>query len=123
MGEFEKTKILVRKEDVRKAILELNAEGVQQRKRRKLVRRKYRNPGPNYVWHIDDHDKLKPFGFSVHGCIDGFSRKLIWLEVTSSNKELQGVPKKIKADEGTEHSLIELYAYIYAALIMIQVMH
>ena len=137
MGEFEKTKILVRKEDVRKAILELNAEGVQQRKRRKLVRRKYRNPGPNYVWHIDDHDKLKPFGFSVHGCIDGFSRKLIWLEVTSSNKvpeiisqcylqaakKLQGVPKKIKADEGTEHSLIELYTYIYAALIMIQVMH
>ena len=38
-------------------------------------------------------------------------------------KKLQGVPKKIKADEGTEHSLIELYTYIYAALIMIQVMH
>ena len=69
--------------------------------------------------------------------MDGFSRKLIWLEVTSSNKvpeiisqyylqaakKLQGVPKKIKADEGTEHSLIELYTYIYAALIMIQVMH
>ena len=30
--------------------------------------------------------KLKPFGFSVHGCIDGFSRKLICLEVTSPNK-------------------------------------
>ena len=104
--------IFVRKEDVRKAILELNAPGVQQRKRRKLV---------NYVWHIDGHDKLKPFGFSVYGCIDGFSRKLIWLEVTSSNKvpeiisqcylkavkRLKGVPKKIKADDGNEHSLIE----------------
>ena len=73
-------------EDVRKAILEMNAEGVQQRKRRKLIRRKYRNPGPNYMWHIDGHDKLKPFGFTIHECIDGFSRKLIWLKVTSSNK-------------------------------------
>ena len=114
-------KILVRKEDVRKAILELNAEEVQQRNRRKLVRRKNCNPGPNYVWHIDGHNKVKSFGFPVLGCIDGFSRKLIWLEVTSSNKvpgiispyyikavkRLKGVPKKIKADDGTEHSLIE----------------
>ena len=105
---LKRQKILVRKEDVRKAILKLNAEGVQQRRRRKLVRRKYCNLGPNYVGHIDDHDKLKPFGFSVHGCIVGFSRKLIWLEVTSSNKvpeiisqyylkavkRLKGVPKK-----------------------------
>ena len=72
---LKRQKILVRKEDVPKPVFELNAEVVQQRKRRKLVRRKYRNPGPNYVWHIDGHDKLKPFGFSVHGCIDGFSKK------------------------------------------------
>ena len=52
--------------------------------------------------------KLKPFGFSVYGCIDEFSRKMICLEVTSSNKvpeiisqyylkavkRLKGVPKK-----------------------------
>ena len=67
------------------------------------------------------HDKLKPFGFSMHGCIDGFSRCLIWLEVASSNKKpeliakfyldavksLEGIPLQIKADNGTEHSLIE----------------
>ena len=84
---LKKQKILIRKEDVRKAILELKVEGVQQRKRRKLVRWKYRSPSLSYhIWHIDGHDKLKPFGFSVYGCINGFSRKLIWLEVTSSNK-------------------------------------
>ena len=80
-----KRQILVRKKDVRKAILELSAEGVQQRKRRKFVSRIYGHLGPNYVWHIDGHDKLQPFGFSVHACIDGFSKKLIWLEVTSLN--------------------------------------
>ena len=28
--------------------------------------------GPNYVWHTDGLDKLKPYGFAVHGCIDGY---------------------------------------------------
>ena len=37
---LKKQKVLVRQEDFRKTILELNAEGVQQRKR-KLVKRKY----------------------------------------------------------------------------------
>ena len=48
---------------------ELNVEGVQQRKRKKLVRRKFRSLGPNYVWHLDGHNKLKPFDFLVHGSI------------------------------------------------------
>ena len=39
-------KIFVGKEDVRKTILKLKAEGVQQRKRRQLIR------------HIDGHDLL-----------------------------------------------------------------
>lgn len=29
-------------------------------------------------------DKLKPFGFAIHGCIDGFSRRMMWLHVASS---------------------------------------
>ena len=67
----------------------------------------------------------------------GFQKKLIWSEVTSSNKvpeiisqyylkavkRLKGVPKKIKADDGTEHSLIEPIHIIYATLMKIQVMH
>ena len=83
--------------------------------------RKYFSAGPNYSWHIDGHGKLKPFGFLLHGCIDGFSRRLIWLEVSSSNKipeitgkfyldavrQLQSIPKKLKADDGTEYAIIQ----------------
>ena len=29
--------------------------------------------------------KLKPRGFPIHGCVDGFSRKVLWLKVTRSN--------------------------------------
>lgn len=27
--------------------------------------------GPNYTWHLDGYDKLKPYGFCIHGCMDG----------------------------------------------------
>ena len=75
------------KEVVRIALNVLDQEGVSRRKAHRLKRRKYRNKGPNYVWHIDGNDKLRPFGFYVHGCIDGFSRKIIWLPVANTNKD------------------------------------
>ena len=82
-----KTGLKVWREDVRWAILQYDPDGVLRRKQRKLRQRKYFSAGPNYYWHIDEHDKLKPFGFSLHGCIAGFPRRLIWLEVSSSNKK------------------------------------
>ena len=27
--------------------------------------------GPNWLWHIDRYDKRKPYGFAIHGAIDG----------------------------------------------------
>ena len=81
----------------------------------------YKNGGPNCVVHINGYDKLKPFGFSIHGAIDGFSRKLLWLNVVRSNKDpytvsrlyydwiIQGgrVPKVIRCDAGTENVLFQ----------------
>eukprot|EP00111_Clytia_hemisphaerica_P015352 TCONS_00045344-protein len=112
--------IVCRREDVRKFILEFDREGVDLRRKRRLHRRKYVTRGPNYVWHVDGHDKLKPFGFSIHGCIDGYSRKIIWLEVGRTNKVPEvigkyyldavssyGCPRYLKVDDGTEHALIE----------------
>lgn len=64
---------------------QLDPEGCQQRKARRLQRRNYTSPGPNYVWLVNVYDKLKPYGFPIHGCIGGWSRKLMWLKVTRSN--------------------------------------
>ena len=71
---------------IRLALKELDPEGVEMRRNHRLKRRKYVNSGPNEVWHIDGNDKIKPFGFSIHGAIDGFSRKVIWLQVSDTNK-------------------------------------
>ena len=41
--------------------------------------------GPNHIWHIDGYDKLVPFGLAIHGCVDGYSRKIMWLKLSTTN--------------------------------------
>ena len=82
-----KSKGYICRDDVRQIVKQLDPDSVKLRKRKRLYRRRYVADGLNFVWHLDGHDKLKPFGFSIHGCIYGFSRYLIWLEVASSNKK------------------------------------
>ena len=65
------------REGVSKIVCDKDPEGVQLRKRRRLRRRKYTSPDPNFVCHIDGHDKLKPYGLSIHGGIDGFSKRVL----------------------------------------------
>ena len=66
------------------------------------------------------YDKLKPFGFPIHGGVDGFSRKVLWLEVTRSNnapetvaqfyldfvRQNRGCPLQTRTDCGTENGVI-----------------
>ena len=98
----------------------IDPEGVERRRRRRLKRRKYVTPGPNFLWHIDGWDKLAPFGLYIHGAIDGYSRRILWLEVNSTNKnskvvvshyldtveQLGGVPRRVRSDKGTENVII-----------------
>ena len=67
--------------------------------------------------HIDGYDKLKPCGFGIYGAIDGFSRKVIWLNVSSSSSnpayaayyfiqsitELERIPQIVRGDRGREN--------------------
>ena len=65
---------------------QIDREGVRQCKAHRLVRHRYNAQGPNYVWHVDGYDKLKPYGFCFNGgIIDGYSRRILWLEVVNSN--------------------------------------
>ena len=70
---------------VQQLLAEMDPEGRDLRMAHRLKRRQYQNPGPNRAWHCDGYDKLKPYGFPVHGCIDGLSRKVLWLKITRSN--------------------------------------
>lgn len=117
--------IIATSDSVRLTLSVLDAEGVLSRSRRSLRRRTYINNGPNYAIHIDGWDKLKPFGVSVHGAVDGFSRRVLWLRACDSNKkpqyvvqfyidfvkEINGIPMIIYADRGTENSTIRDLQY------------
>lgn len=112
--------LVVDKETVRELLKILDPDGVAARSRHRLVRRQYRTKGPNHLWHIDGYDKLKPFGFCVHGAIDGYSRRILWLEVGPSNndpsiiaqyfvdcvRQIGGTPRIIRADCGTENTYV-----------------
>lgn len=78
--------IITKREDIHEAVVDLDTDGVERRKERNLVRQRYYNSGLNYVSYIDGCNKMKPFGFSIHGFIYGCSQKHVWLAFFSSNK-------------------------------------
>jgi len=63
---------------------------------------------------------LKPFGFCIHGAIDGFSRRILWLGVGPTNndasficqyfidcvRQLGGTARIIRADHGIENGKV-----------------
>ena len=109
--------IQLKRDTVMNILREEDPEGTLQRKSRSIIRRVYTCQGPNNVWHVDGNDKIKQYGFPIHTCIDGFSRKVIWLKVARSNNNpvipasyflkavasLQVIPDPLQTDCGDEN--------------------
>jgi len=114
------TNMHVTQDTVRRILCIIDPEGVRLRGRHRLRRRQYQNRGPNFCIHVDGYDKLKPYGFAIHGAIDGFSRRILWLEASYSNNDpmiiagyylnyvkcIGAVPRLVRADAGTENVLL-----------------
>lgn len=95
----------------------IDPEGKEIRKKRSLKRRIYCTPGPNDYLHIDGHDKLRLLQIYIHGAIDGFSRKVLWLQAADTNKNPKVVasyflkafnkykflPTRVRTDKATEN--------------------
>lgn len=109
--------ITITRDNVQILMKLLDPIGVQIRQKKRLRRRQYFAKGPDFIWHLDSYDKLKRYGLCINGCIDGFSRYLIWLNVytTSSNPRViagyymeavssrKGCPSLMRGDKGTEN--------------------
>lgn len=112
--------VRVRKEDVRILLTMLDPARSEQRKHHRLRRRLYWSSGPNHLWHVDSYDKLKPYGICINGCIDGFSRRLLWVNAYHNSsdpqliggyfmeavQQLRGCPKIVRGDRGTENTVL-----------------
>lgn len=68
--------IRVPRERVRRAMQEVDGVGVRLRRKNEIVRQVYKNPRPMAVWHVDGHLKGILWGITIHGIIDGYSRKV-----------------------------------------------
>ncbi|KAH9471722.1 hypothetical protein Pst134EA_005601 [Puccinia striiformis f. sp. tritici] len=97
---------------VYKLLQGIDPKGVTGRLKQTCKRHVFHVRGPNHVWAIDGHDKLKPFGITVYGFIDAWSRKILGLFVHVTNNDpkhigvyclklvlrLGGIPLKVTAD-------------------------
>ncbi|KAI7933024.1 hypothetical protein MJO28_017860 [Puccinia striiformis f. sp. tritici] len=98
------------------ALKQVDPEGMGERVRQSCKRRVYRTLGPNHIWSCDGHDKLKPFGLTVYGFIDAWSRKILGMYVHVTNNDPRhiavyflhivskagGIPFKVTSDHGTK---------------------
>ena len=112
--------VSVSRDEVMLKLKEVDPQGTILRKAHRLKRRQYISAGANETWHADGYDKIKPFGFPIHGCIDGFSRRIIWLKVSRSNNnpvvpayfylksvnDLEFCPQYLRTDCGNENGLM-----------------
>ncbi len=85
-----------------------------------VYRRSYQVPWANSLWHLDGHHSLIRWSLVVHGCIDGFSRMIIFLHCSSNNLSttvlnlfLDAIendgglwPSRIRVDHGVENVLV-----------------
>ena len=97
----------------------LEARNLQQKKKKKKGH--FTSEGPLWVVSLDGHDKLcgyqnSTFPLGVYGCIDTFSRKILFLFVCYSNSnplvigkmylrylfESEMLPRNLRLDRGTE---------------------
>lgn len=80
--------LVARKCDVSRALRELDPHGTQRRaKDAAKIRSQYKVSGPRGLYHCDAHEKIaKLYSMWIHGCIDGYSRHIIYLRVTPDKK-------------------------------------
>uniref|UniRef100_A0A8C4RTA1 Integrase core domain-containing protein n=1 Tax=Erpetoichthys calabaricus TaxID=27687 RepID=A0A8C4RTA1_ERPCA len=71
--------------------------------------------------YIDSNHKLIPWRFVFHGCVDGYSRTIVYIEASNNNSAstvltffLEGVrnfglPLRVRGDASSENVLVERY--------------
>ncbi|XP_046839481.1 uncharacterized protein LOC124433742 [Xenia sp. Carnegie-2017] len=113
--------VLVQRSRVRESLQRVDPIGRSLRRRYAICRRVYNVKGPNNLWHLDSNHKLISWRMVIHGCIDGFSRAVIYLKCCTDNRastvlnlfkqgvEDFGLPSRVRGDHGVENFEVAKY--------------
>ncbi|CAL8242155.1 unnamed protein product [Merluccius merluccius] len=89
-----------------------------------VARRSYGVRGPLSLVHIDTNHKLIRYNIVVFGGVDGYSRKIMYLNAATNNKaatafsffmrstQLHGLPSRVRGDQGVEN--VDIAHYMFA---------
>ncbi len=114
-GQLKSHEVYVPRRRVRESLMRVCPEAVENRASRAVRRRVYNVPSSNALWHIDGLHCLIRWRIVVHGCIDGFSRKVMYLHASNNNRastmlqlflgatEEHGWPSRVRTDKGGEN--------------------
>ncbi|XP_029164944.1 uncharacterized protein LOC114936086 [Nylanderia fulva] len=111
---------IIQRQRVRRILAEIDPIGTACRWSNAIHRRTYKVPTPNSLRHIDANLKLIRWRFAIHGCIDGYSRLIIYLKCTTSmtastvipffatGAVQYGLPSRGRSDFGYENLFVAM---------------
>ncbi|XP_047248274.1 uncharacterized protein LOC124884403 isoform X2 [Girardinichthys multiradiatus] len=119
LGSLASREIRVQLWRVRQCLREVDPIGRSFRRRRTIRRRVNNVQTPNQLWHFDSNHKLVRWRMVVHGCVDGFSRTIIYLRCCNNNNRAStvlclfvmgvnhfGLPSRVRCDHEMENTLV-----------------
>ncbi len=107
--------LTVSRKRVRESMLRVSPRLVELRTSTTVVRRRYNVASSNALWHIDGLHCLIRWRIVIHGGIDGYSRKVTYLQASDNNKaatvfqhflaaaRIHGWPSRVRSDYGGEN--------------------
>ena len=85
-GQLKAYGITVPRQRVRDSLHRVSPDGIRMRRTTTVCRRVYSVPSSNALWHIDGLHCLIRWNIVIHGGIDGFSRRIMYLHASTNNK-------------------------------------